>query len=99
MDRKQAVILIHGIGEQKPNQTLRSFVRAVAGDRFYNKADHISSIPEMRRLQLFGDKNTHPTDCYELYWAPNTQEKALPVVLYFARLLFKKNSQFDARQL
>ena len=91
MKPKQAVILIHGVGEQKPNQTLRSFVQSITtGKKYYNKADHISEIPELRRLQLFGSKYTPPTDCYELYWAHNTQDKIVPIIRYFAKLIFSK---------
>src|SRR6187549_2128229 len=45
---RQAVVIIHGIGEQRPMQTLRGFADAVLGvlrngrSRFYNKPDMLS---------------------------------------------------------
>jgi hypothetical protein len=72
---RQAVVIIHGIGEQLPMETLRGFVTAVVeppptGARlFYSKPDRISDTLELRRLTA--NKNyTHdnPTDFYELYW-------------------------------
>ncbi|MEM7233578.1 MAG: hypothetical protein AAF517_15490, partial [Planctomycetota bacterium] len=59
--KKQAVLMIHGIGRQHPMQTLRSFVKAVwsdhgdihnefAGDQAWSKPDRLSSNFELRRL-------------------------------------------------
>ncbi|MEM1128874.1 MAG: hypothetical protein AAGI71_19680 [Bacteroidota bacterium] len=58
---KQAVLLIHGIGEQRPMDTLRGFVRAVwttdaslryrnVGAGVYSKPDEVSGSYELRRL-------------------------------------------------
>jgi hypothetical protein len=74
---RQAVVIVHGIGEQRPMETLRGFVRGVIGiDRnqkknlpFYSKPDRISDSLELRRLTV--DKKytgDTPTDFYELYW-------------------------------
>jgi hypothetical protein len=72
---RQAVVIIHGIGEQLPMSTLRRFVAAVIegsqpdGLRFYSKPDRISDTLELRRLTAnkeYTGKN--PTDFYELYW-------------------------------
>lgn len=69
---KQAVVLIHGIGEQKPMDTLRGFVSAVlkpapAGkEQFWSKPDPLSCLFELRRLQSTGRTKTH---FYEYYWA------------------------------
>lgn len=73
---KQAVVLIHGIGEQKPMSTLRSFVRAVlppvpkGKNQFWNKPDRMSESFELRRLQSVGRPTTH---FYEYYWAYNVE--------------------------
>jgi len=41
--KRQAVLVIHGIGEQKPMETLRSFVSAVLpGEGVFSKPDTIS---------------------------------------------------------
>jgi hypothetical protein len=61
MSGKQAVVLIHGIGEQRPMETLRNFVRSVwiEGDQLkhpyatpglWSKPDDVSESFELRRL-------------------------------------------------
>src|SRR6185436_10699139 len=75
LDRdRQAVVVIHGIGDQRPMDTLRPFVDAVLGvdpksessARYYSKPDEFSSTFELRRLQ---SKDSRPrTDYFELYW-------------------------------
>ena len=63
MPGKQAVLLIHGIGEQRPMSTLRGFVDAVwtrnesihhphinAAEELWSKPDSISGNFELRRL-------------------------------------------------
>jgi hypothetical protein len=73
---KQAVVLIHGIGEQKPMDTLRSFVGAVLGPgedgraAYYSKPDPMSELMELRRLQAVGRQTTH---FFEYYWAYNVE--------------------------
>ena len=72
MRMKQAVVLIHGIGEQKPMDTLRSFVSAVLPPategqvQYWSKPDTMSALFELRRLQVPGRIKTH---FYEYYWA------------------------------
>ncbi len=40
---RQAVVFIHGIGEQRPMETLRRFVQALLpGGAYYSKPDEIS---------------------------------------------------------
>lgn len=74
---RQAVILIHGIGEQAPMANLRGFVDAVLdqGDsgslvdaKYYSKPDMIADNLELRRLVSAGGRNRR-TDFYEFYWA------------------------------
>jgi hypothetical protein len=79
------VVIIHGIGEQRPMNTLRAFVKAVTGraetkngdltGKAFSKPDSISPTLELRRMAVPG--NDQPwragdwvaTDFYELYWA------------------------------
>ena len=50
---RQAVVLIHGIGEQRPMATLRGFVHALLPKgEYYSKPDDISDSFERRRLKL-----------------------------------------------
>jgi len=76
-DQRQALILIHGIGEQRPMETLRSFVDGVldqpAGTsqvnaRYYSKPDFLSGNYELRRLVSARGRDDR-TDFYEFYWA------------------------------
>lgn len=67
-----AVILIHGIGEQRPMETLRGFVDAVlpdppqGGEKFFSRPDPLSESFELRRLQ----NRTQPrVQFFEYYWA------------------------------
>jgi hypothetical protein len=71
---RQAVVLIHGIGEQKPMGTVRRFVKAVLpGDgtdapAYRSKPDRMSELFELRVLRSRGRPST---DFYEYYWAYN----------------------------
>ena len=50
---RQAVVLIHGIGEQRPMETLRAFVKAFLKDgTYHSKPDTLSASFELRRLKL-----------------------------------------------
>ena len=70
---RQAVVIIHGIGEQRPMQTLRGFADAVLGvlrnrrSRFYNKPDMLSDTFELRKL--VSHRGNPRADLFELYWA------------------------------
>ena len=77
---KQAVILIHGVGEQRPMDALRSFVDAVwvsdsavhhehAKPGVFSKPDEISGNYELRRLTTTQNRNNVRTDFYEFYLA------------------------------
>lgn len=68
---RQAVVVIHGIGEQRPMDVLRSFVSAVLpqpeeGSAFFSKPDRMSELFELRRLR---GRGRLATDFYEYYWA------------------------------
>src|SRR6185436_5005644 len=74
---RQALILIHGIGEQRPMETLRGFVDAVlnqgpstslADAKYYSKPDMLADNLELRRLVSAGGRDDR-TDFYEFYWA------------------------------
>ena len=79
--KRQAVVIIHGIGEQRPMDTLRSFVETILreedeqGERsYYSKPDTISDSYELRRIKLkklkgINEDWTYQTDFFEYYWA------------------------------
>ena len=71
---RQAMIIVHGIGEQRPGQLLRQFVTNVfdraAGEVHFVKPDYVASLFEMRMATVPRNDGTRPTtDVYELYWA------------------------------
>lgn len=91
---KQAVVLIHGIGEQKPMETLRGFVAAVlpraaeGHEQYWSKPDPMSGLFELRRLQTPGRTKTH---FYEYYWAYHVEGTRLSHLgQWFAELLFRR---------
>lgn len=79
--KKQAVVLIHGIGEQRPILTLRSFVESVASSLksrnlaretevlFWDKPDTDSGNYETRKMTMRQGRNHPTTDFFEFYWA------------------------------
>lgn len=77
--KKQAVLLIHGIGEQRPMATLWKLVEVVwlkapliAGAperRVYSEPDEISGVFELRRLSTNANAQGKRTDFFEFYWA------------------------------
>ncbi|MDG4475797.1 hypothetical protein [Thiovibrio frasassiensis] len=80
---KQAVVVIHGIGEQRPMETLRSFVEAVlpetlksAQKKYRSKPDQMSESFELRCLQAPKDREAHRpiTEFYEYYWAHHMRD-------------------------
>jgi pimeloyl-ACP methyl ester carboxylesterase len=77
--KKQAVLLIHGIGEQRPMATLWKLVDLVwtrapkpegAPDRIvYSEPDEMSGVFELRRLSTNYNADGKRTDFFEYYWA------------------------------
>lgn len=90
---RQAVVLIHGIGEQKPMDTLRRFVSAVLPPAqpdpapFWNKPDTIAELFELRRLKTKGWPNT---DFYEYYWAYHVEGTKLMHLLEWVWELIRR---------
>lgn len=82
--KKQAVVVIHGMGEQRPMATIRSFVNNVwkkdtniNQPHFWNKPSDVSESFEQRRLTTNNPKTSNGgkaqrTDFYEYYWAHHT---------------------------
>ena len=88
--KKQAVVVVHGMGEQQPMQTIRDFVKAVwmkdpqlDDPHFWNKPSAVCESFEQRRLTtndplVVGTDTRLPrTDFYEYYWAHHTVDSTL----------------------
>lgn len=96
--RIQAVVLIHGIGEQRPLATLRGFVDAVwkrndslfepgVEREVWSKPDHISGNLELRRLTTGYNKAHWRVDFFEFYWAHLLRDTSVPGFLEWAKRL------------
>ncbi len=113
--RKQAVVIVHGMGEQKPMSTLRDFVDAVwaknpsindaAGHtnaaQYWITPDDRTGSHELRRI-VTPYVNDIRTDFYEFYWADLTQGTTRGRLYAWVReLLLRKRSEIpdDARRL
>jgi hypothetical protein len=90
--RRQAVIVIHGIGEQRPMGTLRNLVATLVGERQMSRPDRSGGLWEIRRLRAVvpplrdddGDVvEVVETDFYELYWAHLVRDTHWQSVLYW----------------
>lgn len=81
--KKQAVIVVHGMGEQRPMETLRSFVTAVwetdadgnipqvmdEARRTWIVPDRRNGILDLSRITTRANEDGVRTDFFELYWA------------------------------
>jgi pimeloyl-ACP methyl ester carboxylesterase len=97
--KKRAVILIHGIGNQTPMETLRPFVEAVwtslskpggppPKHRTWSQRDLKSDNLELWRITTDADANEIRTDFFEFYWADMMEDTRLSSVTSWIRHLF-----------
>ena len=95
---RQAVVVIHGIGEQQPMDTLRGFVDAVLADvvtshdPYRSKPDAMNESMETRCLQAPANHRlSRPlTDFYEFYWAHHMQGSKYTHVLRWLRRMMSR---------
>ncbi len=99
MTVRQAVVIIHGIGEQRPLDTLRGFVKALVQKPVRNKPDAMSRLFELRRLQVPSDRHTPLTDFYEYYWAYRLRDTHLKMIWRWVRSLLFRTPRRIPRQL
>ncbi|MEP1385546.1 MAG: hypothetical protein ABJK64_17325 [Paraglaciecola sp.] len=106
---KQAVVVIHGMGEQRPMETIREFVNHVfkqdpnlKNPHFWNKPSSVSESFEQRRLTTnrpklpSGEDSLQRTDFYEYYWAHHTvNTKWEHFVGWFQTLLVCRPKKYD----
>lgn len=103
--RKQAIVIIHGIGNQSPMTTLRGLVEAVwtsatnlarkdEEPRTWTKRDLISQSFELRRITTNYNKNDRRTDFFEFYWADMMEDTRFSSVLWWLkRLLLRRQGR------
>ena len=102
---RQAVLIIHGIGDQTPTDTLRGFVKTVAPfiqnskkPRYFSKPDAVSDSYELRRMTANPQQNSVKTDYYEFYWAHLMQgTKLSDVWWWFKNLLVRPYGHIPSR--
>lgn len=97
---KQAVLLIHGIGEQIPMETLRGFVKTVwttatdlhkdydGSNAHWSKPYGLSKSFELRRLTTPENRADIRTDFFELYWAHLMHGNKISHVVAWMRSFF-----------
>ncbi|WYX30824.1 hypothetical protein WJ976_05210 [Achromobacter denitrificans] len=79
--KKQAIVLIHGIGEQRPMGTATTFAETIAGDdRIYYKPSNYGLRGEINRISIQKNKNRPTTDIYEYYWAHEFRDNKLSTI-------------------
>jgi hypothetical protein len=98
---KQAVVLIHGMGEQVPMKTLRGFVeavwikddsvRATAAPTAWSKPDDVSGDYELRRLTTAENTLGKRTDFFEFYWADLLSDTTFTHFTAWLRVLLLRN--------
>ncbi len=109
---RQAVIVVHGIGEQEPGTTLRSLVEGVLDPtstggperdrRSWWKPDRTSQLFELRRVTLkaTAQRRRPTTDVYELYWAHLIRDTTVANVTSWLRhLLLRRHIPRHLRAL
>lgn len=101
---RQAVVVIHGIGEQRPMTTLRGFVPAVVDvddeHPIYAVPDRADRTYELHTIVAPADQGSGrpQTDFYEAYWASAVQGTRLAHVLTWGRqLLFRPYEHVPSR--
>lgn len=108
---RQAVLLIHGIGEQRPMETLRGFVESIwttdksvqlphpdaAG--VWSKPYTLSQNFELRRLTTAENKAGIRTDFFELYCAHLMRGTKVAHVVGWAKTLLIRRPSTVPRQL
>ena len=91
-NNKTAVVVIHGIGNQRPMDTLREFINNIKdkNDLVFNNPDKIANFHETRRISM-AQRNV---DFYEYYWANLiTEPTSLALCRWVFMLLFRIKSE------
>lgn len=89
--QRQAVIFIHGIGDQRPMGSLRAFLDNIGLGAYWSKPDRLSGSFELRRFALPRTRSRPATDFFELYWAHHFEDGEIRQTLaWAARLVFKR---------
>lgn len=111
--KKQAVVLIHGIGEQRPIQTLRGFVEPIVEylktvkkqarkDEavVWDKPDPISGNYETRKMVMREGQDHPSTHFYEFYWAHHMRNtRCSHIRAWLKQVVFRFPARVSSRLL
>ena len=92
-----AVVVVHGMGNQFPMDTLRSFVESMQPKDtvLYSSPNRITSDREVRRLSI----SRQPLDYFEYYWAHHMEEPGIgEILLWSFKLLFVKKPSVSLKK-
>ncbi len=89
---RQAVVVIHGIGEQQPGETLQNLVDSGVltngeATTSWVKPDRVLESYELRRVTLKASRQRPRTDVFEFYWAHMLRDTTLEHVASWLRSL------------
>lgn len=96
---EQAVVVVHGIGEQRPGETLHAFVSTVAGlapddepiGEVWSSHDDVSGSYELRKLTLTATETRPRTTFYEYYWANQVHDTTLGDVVGWVWTIMRRS--------
>jgi hypothetical protein len=79
--KKQAIVLIHGIGEQRPMDTATAFAQTIAGESeiFYNPS-YFGLRGEISRISIDRSRYRPKTDIFEYYWAHEFRDNKISTI-------------------
>ncbi|MEM8487893.1 MAG: DUF2779 domain-containing protein [Bacteroidota bacterium] len=91
-----AIVIIHGIGNQQPLDTMFPFVNNLIEEparpgepKYWSKPDRISDTFELRRMTARKGQGRPTTDFYEYYWAHRIPGATLKQIwTWFRRVVF-----------
>lgn len=97
---RQAVVVVHGIGSQRPLSTAKGFTDALAqGSARFSKPDLLSKSYELRRFQLPRTRRRPRTDVFELYWADKVPGTTLGHTTAWLRSLLSRRPKDVSERL
>ena len=98
--KRCAVVLVHGIGNQSPMESLRGFVNAVwwldpqvkrlGNPQLWVKPLEQNEDYETRRITSSAGTSGRRTDFYEFYWAHQTEGTRLSSVFWWLNRLYRR---------
>jgi hypothetical protein len=91
---KTAIVVIHGMGNQYPMETITKFAENFFTKKIYSAPERVSGSLDHRKLIGYDGKN-YRYDCFEFYWAHLVEEPKMAETLswIFNLLYFKKSSE------